>query len=632
MNKQNAKLSRFNPQYIPSTLSLAVVGLLVASIVATGTVPTFSGKPKAQSSAASSVVLSANPNPVQVCSGTSGSTTLNWTLEPGKYEIRRGAETGPVVATPTGSGSLAITAVTDGTEFYVRKGVSVTRYEWKYNRVSKKWERVPTETNTWVTVGQVKLALTNAACSGPVPPAPAPTPTQSGAPISGTFVYPHALSTGQLQILFTELKQFGMDTVIISQTKSRRTADCSKNEFVWGEGLPGKLDTVFSLAEASNIKVYLGLISAWCEAANVPAITSAYEEAVQSLLANYGSSTAFAGWYIPDEPSLAYWEDPSIWHPYWAALANSIKQHSTKPIIVSPILGGAESRTPAQIGARALAFKQATGIDIQAWQDSEQSYALNLNWQKRGTSSLSDYFNAIGSAIGKNAFWSDIEVGNCCDGWAESQGGAYYPASLARVRKQIESSTGAGKVISWIHQTQMSSLTGLSKWVVAPGAQRLGTAYRAWYGIGNDVAYLTPTRYTWLTEPSTKHPDSGKQLLDGISGDPKRFDDPSWVGLVGSASVEFSFDVPKSITWVGVHLLNMNEPGIKFPDKLRLTCKTTGNFQDIGSWPLSVTKRDSEYVLSNTTPLNATCKDMRVYLDSSGGWTFLSEVEIVGKK
>lgn len=631
MKNQGSKLSRLNPQYIPSTLSLAVVGLLVASIVATGHVPTFSAKPKVQSSAASSLLLSASPNPIQVCSGSTGTTTLNWVLEPGKYEIRKGGEAGTVVATPAGSGSLVVTSVSDNTTYYARKGVSTTTYEWQYNRASKKWERVPTETTAWITVGEIKLAHTNAGCSNPTP-TPVPAPTSSGAPISGTFVYPHTLSTAQLQTLFTELKQFGMDTVIISQTKSRRTADCSKNEFVWGEGLPGKLSTVFSLAEANNMRVYVGLISAWCETANVPAITSAYKELVQSMLSSYGSSSAFAGWYIPDEPSLAYWEDPSVWHPYWTALASSIKQYSNKPIIVSPILGGAESRTPAQIGARALAFKQATGIDIQAWQDSEQSWALNLNWQKRGTSSLADYFNAIGSAIGKNAFWSDIEVGNCCDGWAEGQGGAYYPASLARVRKQIESSTGASKVVSWIHQTQMSSLTGLSKWVVAPGAQRLGAAYRAWYGVGGDLVYLTPTRYTWLTEPSTKHSDSGKELTDGIAGDPKRFDEPSWVGIVGNASVELSFDSPKVVDWVGVHVLNVNEPSIKFPDKLRLTCKTTGNFQDIGSWNLGITKRDSEYVLSNTTPLNATCKDVRVYLESSGGWTFLSEVEIVGKK
>lgn len=631
MKNTYSKLSKFNLQYIPSTLSLAVVGVLVAGVIATGHVPTLPGKPQAQLSGASGLVLSANPNPIQVCNGTTGSTTLNWVLEPGAYEIRKGSETGTVVATPSGSGSLGVADVTNGIVYYARKATSAT-YEWQYNRGLKKWERVPTGNAGWVTVGEVKLMHTTAGC-GPVPtPTPVAPPASSGAPISGTFVYPQALSTVQLQTLFTELKQFGMDTVIISQTKSRRTADCNKDEFVWGDGLPGKLDTVFSLAQANNMRVYLGLVSAWCEKPNMVAITTAYKDTVQSLLEKYGSNSTFAGWYIPDEPSLAYWEDPSVWYSYWAALATSIKQYSNKPIIVSPILGGAELRTPAQIGARALAFKQATGIDIQAWQDSEQSFALNLNWQKRGTPSLSDYFNAIGGAIGKDAFWSDIEVGNCCEGWAEGQGGAYYPASLARVRKQIESSTGASKIISWIHQSQMSSLAGLSKWVVAPGAARLGAAYRAWYGIGGDLAYLTPTSYTWLTEPSSKHPDTGKQLLDGISGDPKRFDDPSWVGLVGNASVEFSFDAPKTIAWVGVHVLNVNEPSIKFPDRLRLACKTTGSFQDVGTWSLGITKRDSEYVLSNTAPLNATCKGLRVYLESSGGWTFLSEVEIVGKK
>ena len=624
MKTQNSKFKGLHVQYIPSTLSLAAVGLLVASVIATGHVPGFFNKPQAQSSAASELALIATPNPVQVCSGVVGATTLRWTADTGDYRVHANSETGPVIASPTTSGSLTVTDAQNNTTYYLRKATITTTYEWTYNKVTRKWERMPVQSTTWSTIGQTTIAFTTEGCETPRPVVPQ-------APISGTFVYPQVLSTTDLQKLFAELKVFGIDTVIISQTKQRRTPDCTNNEFVWGEGLPGKLDTIFSLAEANNVKVYVGLISAWCPQPNTNAIVTAYKATVQDLLTKYSSRAVFAGWYIPDEPSLASWVDPTVWHPYWAALAASIREYSNKPIIVSPILGGAESRTPAQIASRAVAFKQATGIDIQAWQDSEQTWALNLNWQKRGTPALAEYFNALGTALGKNGFWADIEVGNCCDGWAEGQGGAYYPASLSRVRKQIESSSAAGKIVSWIHQVQMSSLSGLSKWVVAPGSERLGAAYRAWYGMGGQLAYLTPARYTWTTQPAAAYPDSGRELTDGISGDPKRFDDSTWVGITGNAVAEFSFDAAKKVDWVGVHVLHAGSAGIKFPTRMRVACKVSGNYEEVGAWNLPITQRDSEYVLSNTSPLNAACKDLRLTLDNAGGWIFLSEVEIVGK-
>ena len=613
--------------YIPSVVSIvagsALLLVAVFSGQGLGLNKALQARLQAMRSSASGV-LSTTPNPLQVCSGGNpGSVVFSWALnENPTVELRQDGKDGKLIYQGVGSGSFTLNSPANGSNFYLYKVVTNTSYSWRYVR-GQGWAKTPSTSTDMQEVGNSRITYTQDGCNV-LPPV-----TTTGAPISGTFIYPQTLSDASIEQSFAEIESLGMDTVIISQTKGTG-ATCGSYD--WGTGFPGKLTTIFDSAERHNLKVYTGLILSYSPNCtwpdkNVVAIT---EDLAATIATQYGNRSSFAGWYIPDEPSLAVW-DPQFatsYYEYYNALVKGVKAKLNKPVMIAPILGGANGQSPAQIASKALAFQQAVNPDIQAWQDSVQTYSVNLGWTKRGTPTVAEYWRAIAGALGKNKFWADAEIGNCCELWS---GGGYYPASFDRVVKQLDAGQYAGKTVVWLQQLQMTNLKSSSQYVVAPGASRLLASYKARYGLDSALAYLKSS-YMWITAPSANYPDSGNELTNSIAGDPKRFDDPEWVGILGNPEIELNFGSSKKIDWVGVHLLNETAPSILFPSKLALSCSQDGvNFTSLGSWNLPIQPKDSEYVFSNPAPLGAECSDMRVKFTGSS-WTFLSELEIVAKR
>jgi hypothetical protein len=461
--------------------------------------------------------------------------------------------------------------------------------------------------------------------------------------MDGTFIYASFLTTSEIPKLMAEISQLGMNTIIIQQTRIK-SGGCN-GTYSWESGMPSKLNTILSAAQDHQIDVYVGLVSSYsvCNGFyNEPNRSQDTDDAkltVNYVETNYGNYRSLAGWYITVEPSLALIDDPNILnanYAYYKSVVGAIKQYSSKPVIVSPILGGSGNKSPSTIAQRALDLQNVSGVDIQAWQDSVGGYSTPIGWDRGNpTYQLNNYFDAISNAIGRKSFWANTELFSCPYdhntlpwgiGGCDIDWNLYRPASVSRIINQVNLSTSASKNVSWIQQTMM----GIADKHHMPEAQRLYDSYRAINGLSTNQ-YLQPTSYTWITPPSDQYPDTNnKELFDGKTADPRNYSNTSWIGVGGNAQIVIDFDKPYVVDWVATHILQSTPLSIYFPNQLSLECSSDrSSWYSARSWNLPVPHTDADYVFSNPDPLRKTCKYLRLTLHNTA-WTFLSEIEIVG--
>lgn len=450
------------------------------------------------------------------------------------------------------------------------------------------------------------------------------------APLDGTFLFLGAGATpaipdANVPSYFAELASLGMNTVVIAATRRKVSGGCGPGDYAWVGGMPDRLPFLLEQASARGIQVYVGLdlttdvCPNFYAEPNASLTASDTALALDAIVARVGNHPAFAGVYIPDEPGLCW---PSMFG-YYRAIVTQVRARTAKPIVVAPYLAAA-TQAPQVVAAMARDFLVATGVDIEAWQDSVGADAIDLGWGRGPT--VEAYFSAIAGAIGREHLWADTELFSY--GILDHFDGApYSPASIRRLNQQLFAVRPefTSKRLSWLGQYHMGSVDTAR----FPEAERLLASYRAIYGLGGEM--ITPLGYTYATPPAAAYPDSGNELSNVRTGDPKRYTQADWVGIEGNASVTFALPPGKTVDWVGVHVLADVGPGIRFPDSMSLACSQDNvNFQPIGSWPLRVARRasDREYVMSNPTALGASCRFLRLDL-ANGGWTFVSEVELV---
>lgn len=468
----------------------------------------------------------------------------------------------------------------------------------------------------------------------------------STSPLNGSFIYTQYLTIPEIKPLLEEIKTLKMDTVIIARTRLK-SESCTSNKYKWDYGMGGtnallQSKEILSQADALGLDVYIGLTQPSDVCPEFAGDTNRMQDVSDTTYAlaeilKLGTHSSLKGWYIPVEPSLVLdWPENTMnqWYKYFKEITSAIKQQSNLPVIVSPMLCGAANKDPAIVASRALTFKNNTGVDIQAWQDGGNCTALN--WQRPGfspTYQLSDYMQALSSTIGRDSLWSNNELFGFStpdpDPWKMQVGidwDLYRPATFTRIKNQIIQSSPASRKVSWLQNTMLTKTAkGRFK-----ESDRLFDTYAAYYGISND--YILPTNITWITPPASNYPDTNNQeLFDGQTADNLNGTSPNWVGINGTTKFVATLPSSSEVFWVGVHLFHNQPASIRFPDSLILECsQDNASYASLGSWPLPVHHSDGDYFFANGTKLNASCKYLRVTLPNSG-WTFLSELEIVGK-
>jgi hypothetical protein len=452
------------------------------------------------------------------------------------------------------------------------------------------------------------------------------------------YVYTPAIPTSNVVAVLTELKSIGFTDVILSEVREK-SGGCSSNTYAWTTGNPSNIGLWLYEANQLGMGVYIGLVfsSGTCGVYHSEPNTSqdAADTAntVLTVVNNYGSAhPALRGWSIVDEAALAYHTDPTILgtiHDYYREQVDAIRLHSALPIITAPYLGGAYTawdgsvQTPAQVATKAAAFRDATGVDVQVWQDSLGSEMVAFGWSRQPYK-VADYYGALMPVLGPSGFWPDVELFTY--GNPQFTGPGYTAAPIARVAYSITSAGNTDHKATFLQQYHMGRVVDH-----VARSDRLMAAYKAWYRIAIGE-YAAPESYTWQTQPSVTYPDSGGQLTDLITGDPLSHTDPSWVGISGDARFTLDLGRKRSVRWVGCHVLNMTAQSVRFPDSIQVeTSPQDGHWMAHGPYPLGFTRSDGEYVISNDVPLTVDARYIRVTLANSG-MTFISEVEVMADR
>jgi len=464
--------------------------------------------------------------------------------------------------------------------------------------------------------------------------------------LDGTFMQPASLPSSEIPGFFDEINSLGMNTVILQNLRTKGDGCvgeecCASGDYHWISSFPEKIDFILEQAAKHDIQIYVGLV---LTTHNICPL-SFYQEPNSSLTIEdtritviqleeiYGSHPALAGWYIPDEPSLSEWIQPSLAYPYYAGLVNSIRRNSAKPILVSPHLTNITSLSPIEVARRAQSFRNATGVDILLWQDNAGVEGLKIDWAPTAHT-IGDYFKKIVEMMGPDSTWSVHEAFNCCVKLAETEtGSAYHPASMVRFSEQLAQAEQAsvGHKISWIQQHHFGTVDPHHHLE----ADRLLSAYRAYFEHAGE--FLMPDRYFWLTPPDLHYSDGGNEMFNWRIGDPNDFTNVEWVGIdvseSGYAELVLDLGEERVIEWIGFHILNNPEVGIHFPKELTLACFSKEQlWQGIDRWILPIIPESniSEYLFANTEPLSKKCSKVKATLTGTQ-WIFMSEVEMVAE-
>jgi Domain of unknown function (DUF4434) len=490
-------------------------------------------------------------------------------------------------------------------------------------------------------------------------------------PLGGTFMDVATLESSSftdatIAPYMDELFNLGMTTVIIQSTMRRpalpsgcATHDCCDGTgFDWNLGLnPNQQNNLLSkiMHEAwlRNMEVYVGLVdsdagncwSVWNLTSpgalgwtTIDKTDTAAHDIYAALSADVLTFPNFKGWYIPDEPVHADWG----WTDYMRRLRDKIRMVDgdfvNHKILVAPYLKGVQGNiSPHDLAIQALAFKNATLIDVQVWQDGAGGYgngAINMDSNNPQESTLEEWFTALRDTLDHTGLWADNELFTFADPYAGGSSGT--SAAVMRLNRQLwETRDGiADKRVCWLEQNLMGQYP-----VQVYEAPRLMAAYRALYGIHG--AYLSANKPYWwspATPPAAPYLDTGGMLTDTVTGNPRLWNDGRWVGVVGDAELTIDVADPVSggvqrIDWVGVDLLHYPIPtGIYLPTAMQIECSQNGLDYVVSLWqprPRPVHDEDREYVFSNGAPLGISCRYLRIHLfNAPGAWTFLSEVEI----
>src|SRR5262249_28304889 len=148
----------------------------------------------------------------------------------------------------------------------------------------------------------------------------------------------------------------------------------------------------------------------------------------------------------PDEPWMSIDQ-----HVFFQAVVGAIHAAGSKrPIMVSPSFAFVGPAFPPQTVANmAVAFKNQTGVDIEAWQDSVGAQGIAAGYTSSTYASSDAYYAALAAALPLGALFADVELFTCCVNQFGFGGGNYHPASSARLNQQLWGARHASVRLSW---------------------------------------------------------------------------------------------------------------------------------------------------------------------------------------
>ena len=273
-------------------------------------------------------------------------------------------------------------------------------------------------------------------------------------------------SEAQWDEFLTEIKDVGMNTLIVQYTAFKNAYNNitwfnSANTFTATKS-KHTLERVLASAQRKGIEVHIGLHfddTYWQHQTDVAWLQTQANYCIaiaEEIQAQFGTHTAFKGWYIPHEPEPnAYNTDEKVRlfrEHFVDRISNRLHQLNNKPVSIAAFWNSSLS-TPEQL-QHFMAELAKSNLQIIMLQDGVGAQHVTLN-------RLANYYEAAQRGLFeenknyKGVFWSDLET-------FASPNGEYpfEPATFDRVKQQLETALSipkVSKIVSFHYFDDMST-------------------------------------------------------------------------------------------------------------------------------------------------------------------------------
>lgn len=382
----------------------------------------------------------------------------------------------------------------------------------------------------------------------------------------------------------------------------------------------GPLTCIMETAEKLGMKVFLSC--GWAENQDdnlgSPEIMHRQIEIMEELASIYGKNSAFYGWYLPVESSLA----PVL--PENAAKDVNVlarKAKSLKPdakVMISPFgIYGSDFDNPLY-EARISSLE----VDIIAYQD--EVGCVREKFPLPGLCESWKRLRAIHDRTGV-AMWANCETFTW-DGPSNSRASALVPAAFSRFLAQQVAATqgGAEKIVSFIVQGMFESPESDCQCGQPYWSNKMYADYMAWLAGADNWTLLENTFNGRAFSTLKTNADAGyaDKLNDNIYGGVSP-DDTSWVHLGEGHHVYMICNTDeREIRQVALRFLDCPSHGIHLPEDVSVWVSTDGVKYDllcrkvISHYPNDLHDAWVELVLLNN--LDTAAPYVKVTLDSTG--------------
>ena len=291
-------------------------------------------------------------------------------------------------------------------------------------------------------------------------------------------------SEAQWDEFLTEIKDVGMNTLIVQYTAFKNPSNDitwfnSANTFTNNKS-KHTLERVLASAQRKGIEVHIGLHfddTYWYHQTDVAWLQTQANHCIaiaEEIQAQFGTHTAFKGWYIPHEPEpYAYGSDEKIAlfrDVFVNPIADALHSWGGKPVSIAAFWNS-KLTSPNQL-QHFMAELAKSHLQIIMLQDGVGAKHVTLD-------QLNTYYQSAQKGLFeenknyKGAFWTDLET-------FYSPTGEYpfTPATFDRVKQQLSIETALPKVskaVSFQYYDDMSTLSPHKA-----QAQALREAYKKW--------------------------------------------------------------------------------------------------------------------------------------------------------
>jgi hypothetical protein len=469
--------------------------------------------------------------------------------------------------------------------------------------------------------------------------------------LDGSFVQPNLWypDRAAFRAMMGEMRGLGMSVAILRAVRVVNCdgSSCSVSPIVADDMLGAVLDDI---ADA-GMEAVVGLVDCKSAATDAPwwadsvlrdSCLNETRSLVGTVADRYASHRALAGFYLPPEIQAGTAVDSEHLGAandfYSRAVAVVHERFSGYPVaamvhFVATNNASTEALSPSELGDWVREFimggaVQASNLDIMILEDGVGEYK-NALW---ASPDVSEYLAAAQADATPHAVYAALELYQWSPAKTSSPSDNYmHPASLSRIRRQIDQAAGARRRIANQYPIHMAGNVTF----VSFGAESAGL-HRAYDALYFRSTYVESAFYSFSSPTSGGYPDiTGSMLFDDRTGEEPR--DADWVGWILSSgstlTITVNLGVRRTITDVAVVLRSQTGTNNYYPSRMSVYVSPDGTDADyvpMGSFDVPY---DSDETYGNMTarvssPAGVEAMGVKIELFLLSQWLMASEIEI----